>query len=152
MRDNDLLPCDLYRHFDADGKLFYVGITANSKERQRNHVRNSTWSTDIVRTTTERFPTRAAAMAAEANAIRDERPLHNRSWRQPNPTAEPRPGHQIFLTLTRRQFDVLSTGATRRGLKLGEYCRRLLDAVLDDSQEMAVIVGGHPEEWDFEHD
>jgi hypothetical protein len=69
-------PTALYRHFDSDGRLLYVGISLSAIIRLAEH-RASPWFDDIARVEIERHPTRKAALAAERKAIRDERPLHN---------------------------------------------------------------------------
>lgn len=71
----------LYRHFDASGRLLYVGISLSAVQRLAQHA-SSDWSADIRRVDVEVYPTRDAALAAEAVAIRDERPEHNRRPRQ----------------------------------------------------------------------
>lgn len=67
----------LYRHWDADGVLLYVGITAKLKVRERQHEATSRWWGLRAETTLEEYPSRAAAEAAEALAIKTERPLFN---------------------------------------------------------------------------
>jgi hypothetical protein len=67
---------ELYRHFDVDGRLLYVGISRSSKVRLSRH-RRSHWFGEIVRIEIERYPTRQAAEAAEIAAIRLEKPLYN---------------------------------------------------------------------------
>jgi len=70
----------LYRHFDADGRLLYVGITENLPSRDRQH-RASPWHGKIAETKTQWFDSREDAARAEAQAITTERPLHNAVWR-----------------------------------------------------------------------
>lgn len=70
--------CALYRHFDADGQLLYVGITSDLQSRTSHHKATSAWFDKVARTTTVCFDTREAALAAEAAAITKEKPLHNR--------------------------------------------------------------------------
>lgn len=66
----------LYRMFDSDGVLLYVGITSSPK-RLGQHQRNSAWWLAVARVEVEHYPTRADALAAEADAIRTEGPTHN---------------------------------------------------------------------------
>jgi predicted GIY-YIG superfamily endonuclease len=68
---------EVYRHYDRDGHLLYVGISLSAIERLREHRRGSRWFREIARIEIERHATRALAIAAEANAIRNERPLYN---------------------------------------------------------------------------
>jgi hypothetical protein len=67
----------LYRHFDSDGVLLYVGIAVDPTNRLKQHLNVSHWRDSIVRVEIERHPTREAALAAELEAIRTEKPLHN---------------------------------------------------------------------------
>ena len=72
------LQTELYRHFDADGQLLYVGISYRMPGRTNEHARRSSWFAKVARTTTETFPNKRAAMDAELRAIKTERPIYNR--------------------------------------------------------------------------
>jgi hypothetical protein len=67
----------LYRHFDGHGRLLYVGISKRPSARYKQHESQSHWFDDVVRIDIERFPSREAALAAELEAIRTEKPLRN---------------------------------------------------------------------------
>lgn len=67
----------LYRHFDAFGRLLYVGISGSHLRRLAQHADGASWATDIASVTVDHYPTRAVAVAAERQAIRTERPAHN---------------------------------------------------------------------------
>ncbi len=67
----------LYRFFDQDGLLLYVGITCNPGVRFNAHRLTKTWWGDVASITLEKFSTRAELVAAESAAIIAERPLHN---------------------------------------------------------------------------
>lgn len=66
----------LYRHFDADGVLLYVGISLSAVQRLSQH-RKAPWFHDIDKVEVEWFDMRAAAEAAEIEAIRSEKPVFN---------------------------------------------------------------------------
>jgi predicted GIY-YIG superfamily endonuclease len=68
---------ELYRHFDKDDRLLYVGISLSTAHRLAEHRCVSGWSSKVVKITIERFPTRKAALEAERNAIQAEAPIHN---------------------------------------------------------------------------
>lgn len=72
----------LYRHFADDGGLLYVGISLSWPARTKAHVYGSRWFDQVARVEIERFPTREAALEAEREAIRREKPkfnvIHNR--------------------------------------------------------------------------
>lgn len=70
-------PTQLYRHFDADGRLLYVGISLSAILRFEAHRTGSNWAQKVATITIEHFPTRAEALAAEVRAIRTELPIHN---------------------------------------------------------------------------
>lgn len=67
----------LYRYFDNQDQLLYVGITGDNVKRQSQHRRNSFWFGKIAVAKFEHFKTRDEALQAEAAAIRLEKPLHN---------------------------------------------------------------------------
>jgi hypothetical protein len=71
------VPTDLYRYFDKDDRLLYVGISFHAAARASQHKADKPWWPQSVRMEIEHLPTREAALAAEANAIRTEAPLHN---------------------------------------------------------------------------
>lgn len=66
----------LYRHFDAAGRLLYVGISRSVTARLAQHAKSG-WDHLIARVEIERFPTREDAERAERKAIWAERPIHN---------------------------------------------------------------------------
>ncbi len=67
----------LYRLFDAEGVLLYIGIARNPDERMKYHIAFKRWWSEVARTDLEWFGDRAAALAAEAVAIREECPRYN---------------------------------------------------------------------------
>lgn len=67
----------LYRAFDADGDLLYIGATFDAGQRLAAHADRSEWFADVERITLEHFDTREDAFAAELVAIRDEEPRFN---------------------------------------------------------------------------
>ena len=69
-------PTALYRHFDDNDQLLYVGISINPWTRLEAHQKND-WAMKAVRMETEWFDRRPDAAAAEVVAIKTEKPLHN---------------------------------------------------------------------------
>lgn len=67
----------LYRHFDAAGRLLYVGISLCALTRLGGHRAASHWFPEIATVTIEWHPTREAATLAESAAITQERPAYN---------------------------------------------------------------------------
>lgn len=70
-------PTTLYRIFDANGRLIYVGQSQRMGFRMQTHERSSWWFELAARIEIEEFPTRDAAMAAEVIAIQEEQPAFN---------------------------------------------------------------------------
>lgn len=58
----------MYRFFDLDDDLLYIGIAGN------DHAKEKAWWPQVTRSTMEHFPSREAALAAERAAITEERP------------------------------------------------------------------------------
>lgn len=67
----------LYRHFDADGLLLYVGISRCALGRLGGHRSEACWYDQISRVTIEWRESRDDALKAEAYAIWHEGPLYN---------------------------------------------------------------------------
>jgi hypothetical protein len=67
----------LYRHFDADGVLLYVGVSFSAFARLAQHRDASHWYSKIANMTIENLPSREKLLLAETRAIQTERPLHN---------------------------------------------------------------------------
>lgn len=77
----------LYRHYDRDGLLLYVGISDNPASRSEQHRANSKWYRFVVDSTEEWFDSRATADLAERAAIETERPLFNDTHNRANRAA-----------------------------------------------------------------
>jgi hypothetical protein len=71
-------PTMLYRYFDEDGDLLYVGIAWEHYLRDRQHFKTSLWYRYATHCSVEDFPTRYLAEWGEARAIHDEKPEFNR--------------------------------------------------------------------------
>jgi hypothetical protein len=81
----------LYRHFDKDGRLLYVGISKNAVARLGGH-RGKSWYHEIEAVKIERHKSREHALYAEALAIQNEQPLYNLAKPVPrDPDAPPPP-------------------------------------------------------------
>lgn len=71
----------LYRHYDKDGKLLYVGISLSAAHRFSEHLNSSEWAASTGNMTVEWYETRKAAEEAERTAILSEKPIYNISKR-----------------------------------------------------------------------
>ncbi len=76
------IPTVLYRFFDAESKLLYVGISRNPAERFGDHKHTAPWWDEATSCTWERFATEWEAATAERAAIIGEGPVYNRQGKQ----------------------------------------------------------------------
>lgn len=68
----------LYRHFDADGRLLYVGMSLSAVARLSGHKSGrAAWFNAIARVEVENFDSKQDVADAERCAIQTEYPLHN---------------------------------------------------------------------------
>jgi hypothetical protein len=67
----------LYRHYDIEGRLLYVGVAPPTNKRLQPHRQQAAWLHLTTIITVDDYPTRAWAEAAEARAILEERPIYN---------------------------------------------------------------------------
>lgn len=79
----------VYRFFDDDDSLLYVGMTIDSGRRYGDHRRRQPWWGEVTRIMIERHPDRQAARRAELLAIRTEQPRYNVADTQPLPEPGP---------------------------------------------------------------
>ena len=70
----------LYRFFDKDDRLLYVGISKNYLTRLVSHIQNKDWITQAVRCELEHFEHRQDASNAEIDAVYFENPLFNKQY------------------------------------------------------------------------
>jgi len=55
----------LYRFYDVDDALLYIGVAGNPGRRFEQHASHKEWWTDVVRVELEHFATREEAAGAE---------------------------------------------------------------------------------------
>lgn len=67
----------LYRLYNSEDVLLYVGIAADPRERWAQHAIDKPWWTEVTRRDVEWVPSRFDAETAEREAIISEKPLHN---------------------------------------------------------------------------
>lgn len=70
-------PTTLYRLYDSNDRLLYVGIAGNPGRRFEQHASDKPWWREVARTDLEHFDSREGAATAERKAISAEGPLHN---------------------------------------------------------------------------
>ena len=69
--------CAVYRFYDDDGTLLYVGISRNPLKRWQAHRRTKPWWPDVARSVIDVYQSEAVALRIERERIRCERPLWN---------------------------------------------------------------------------
>lgn len=67
----------IYRFFNAEGVLLYVGITNDIATRWKRHAKEKPWWPEVVEQRATWHPARQEALAAESRAINTESPLYN---------------------------------------------------------------------------
>lgn len=71
------VPTYVYRCYDADGRLLYIGCSNNPAARVAAHRAFAWWGGRIARVRNTVFPNREAALVREKAAIYSERPACN---------------------------------------------------------------------------
>lgn len=69
-------PHFVYRLYDADDALLYVGMTYDPRNRRQGHKRKEWWP-EVARFRLTVYSDKATALRAESQAIRAEHPVHN---------------------------------------------------------------------------
>lgn len=69
----------VYRLYDGNGVLLYVGIAYQVPKRLGEHERSKPWFSEVGVIRVSRYPTRRQAEQAEAEAIYSEKPRENRA-------------------------------------------------------------------------
>lgn len=77
--------CAVYRYFDAQGSLLYVGIAYDFGARHIEHQKCKWWHPLIQKALVRIYASRMIAEAIEANAIDQEGPAHNVTRPGPHP-------------------------------------------------------------------
>lgn len=67
----------IYRMYDGDNALLYIGYSMNAAVRLNSHSSSAKWFGRVSRIEIERFPSARLARLAEAKAIRNENPEFN---------------------------------------------------------------------------
>lgn len=75
---NAAAPTALYRLYDAEGSLLYLGIAGIPEQRWKLHSDRQPWWHLVARKSVEWYPDRATASAAEGRLTAEEQPLYNR--------------------------------------------------------------------------
>jgi predicted GIY-YIG superfamily endonuclease len=114
----------VYRLFDADDRLLYVGCSGDLNKRLRDHRCKTDWFPAVARTTVEAFPTREEALAAELEAIHSEAPAHNMIGTAWEKTA------QLIIRVSPEFRHRLKAHAALERMSMNEVINRAVDAVI----------------------
>lgn len=114
-------PTVVYRMYDADDRLLYVGVTCNTANRWQAHRRNSAWWKAVARKELTTYPDRSAALTAEREAIRAEKPVHNVSGHPDKPS------RHVHLVLSEEQAEKVRALARQMRCSRSEAVYRLID-------------------------
>jgi hypothetical protein len=129
----------LYRFFDSQGTLLYVGISRDWISRLGQHQKRSDFFSAVAGMTVERFPDRESVVAAELKAIESENPLFNRA---------DNPNYRTWQTHFR---EVLDMCVKKR--KVDDTHRHLVESLTEFSEEFDNFGTGRwlaqqfPAEW-----
>jgi hypothetical protein len=125
--------CALYRHFDDQDVLLYVGITESLGDRTNSgHARTSDWVQFAVRAEAEWLDSRDLASSAERDAVRDERPVFNRQY------AEWDVDRQIMEYLHQREIEEFRATAEEYEFVVRRFLAAAPKADVDDAQKKAL--------------
>ena len=136
-------PIALYRHFDKDGQLLYIGVSANTMARLSQHQQTAQWLIKAVKMTTEWFSDRQIALEAEKIAIEKEKPIHNIKH---NAAVHP-PAALKTLKTIRLNDDLiaeLELLAEREGRSFSNMVAHLLTKSIQLKEARGVVVGSPP--------
>lgn len=123
----------VYRHWDVDDRLLYIGITVNLRSRERGHAKSSRWMAFHARTTAVRFASEPTAAKAEWDSIADEQPIFNLDG---NDTPEARRRRADYLAENKRAEKYLEP------IQSDDY--RVLQAWWRSAQQrIADVLGGY---------
>lgn len=78
----------LYRFYDDNKQLLYVGISSNFQARYAQHSKTSPWHHLATYSTITHFVDRESVLAAEKEAIKLEKPLFNKQHNNTNTVAK----------------------------------------------------------------
>lgn len=92
---NSIQNTTLYRYFNSEGQLLYVGITKNQFHRLQAHSKMAEWFPHVATATFQHFDSRPLALKAETHAIGTELPKFNKA----GPTLTPSDLEHLLRTM-----------------------------------------------------
>jgi len=138
----------LYRLFDAERRLLYVGIGFDPTSRWRSHASEKDWWPMVTDKAVTWYDSRDAAEVAEEQAIMAERPRfnvvqHRQRYRQS------RPGGPLLLVVaeTAKQY----RDATERQSAAGRHLAEVMRAAHLDGMKQSAILRASKHVWSREY-
>lgn len=103
--------CAVYRAYDAQGRLLYVGHSTAPRQRMYQHrSRRAPWVSHIARVDEQWFDDVDSALDEESSAIRRELPIYNVAGARSKTLREPEPWRLNRLP-TQREAEALAASA-----------------------------------------
>ena len=120
----------VYRIFDKDGRLIYVGCSHNPEKRLNQHRRTMWWAHQIHRIKLTVHPNKAAGHLAERTAINAEQPRWNLTGRWVHRATWTSQDYADYITAS-------LNGPEVRGVRLQrvEKARRLMQVQIAKEQQ-----------------
>lgn len=112
----------LYRIYDRDGILLYVGISRSFGRRWSDESHEKPWWGDVQRMTVDWYPTRQEAEIAESRVIRSERPVHNVAHNRPRPALSRKPSRAPSDPYGLARLPLARLPTVAEALSLGSGC------------------------------
>lgn len=134
---------DLYRYFDKNHNLLYVGISNNALNRQSQHKHSAPWFHLYESMTRESFNSRNDAIQAEKLAIKSEKPLYNIVHNKPTKSKHnTTPKSKSKSTPT--QTNILNQETT-------QYLLEFINMLTPDSNDYPVNFPKHIAKYLYDH-
>jgi predicted GIY-YIG superfamily endonuclease len=124
-------PHDVYRIYDAQDNLLYVGISCDFEARFRNHKSRAEWAPDYDHHTLTPYPTRWEAESAEQASIMTEHPRHNVA----GVIRPPRPEKPVRITIDLSSEDHLALRKYIASAGVGGSAAKVVRALLSELRD-----------------
>lgn len=133
----------VYRFYNSEDELLYVGITKSLEQRFRAHAKSKPWFGEVARSATERCRTLHVALAKESKAILTENPKYNKAI----PTME---RHELLNV--RAGSDPAQELSLIERLKAAEDANRRYAFVASENERLCARNRGLTEQLDAERE
>lgn len=120
----------LYRAFNSENELLYVGISHSVMARIGQHKSAGVWHGKCVRITLEHFPNRELARKAENKAIKKEYPIYNKQGKPSNTLTS----NSLFENLLAAAESGFYTSGSAAELNYSEHLRLTQDKIYVDNK------------------